>query len=265
MTILDKIVAHKREEVSRRKKTKPIGELIAECKSRDDLRSLRSQLVQDRFHFICEIKKASPSKGIIQPNFDPVRQAKSYSDGGASAISILTDEKFFQGRLDYLLRVRNEVNQPILRKDFIIDDYQIHESGAAGADVILLITSILSRSEISDYIQTATEIGLEVLLEIDSPAGVDRIFHPDRVVIGINNRNLKTFEVNLDNAIRIRPLLPPEALVIAESGIESGDDCVYLKKSGFKGALIGETLMKADDPAVLLAEFNRGVNVENAT
>lgn len=212
------------------------------------------------FHFICEIKKASPSRGIIQPNFDPVRQAKAYFNGGASVISILTDEIFFKGKLNYLKLVKKTVPLPLLRKDFIIDPYQIYETKAAGGDMILLIARILSQQQIRDFSNLASDLKLDVLLELADPGDLEKIDNFDNKIIGINNRNLSTFKTDINNSIVMKKLLPRNIPVISESGIKSVQDCLLLLQHGFRGVLIGESLMKSLDPAKTLQEWIKGIS-----
>lgn len=264
MSILDTIVEHKIDEVAYKKEQRPIAMVKELAEQRSDLRSFHKKMRADEvFHFICEIKKASPSAGIIQPNFNLVKQAQNYVTGGASAISILTDEHFFMGQLEYLQIVREIAEVPILRKDFIIDEYQIYESKAAGADIILLIASILTRQQIKEYIQVAVEIDLDILLEISNESEIEKVVSVPQIIIGINNRDLKTFEVHLENSFKIKPLLPENALVISESGISCAEDCQKLQCIGIRGALIGEALMKDCRPVELLQEFVNGTRVEN--
>jgi len=199
MTILDRIIEHKRGEVAERKRRAPLSALIDAERYRRATVSFRDALARDdRFHFICEIKKASPSKGIIRHDFDPVRQARSYHDGGASAISVLTDEKFFMGSLDHLSAIRETAGLPILRKDFIIDPYQIHEARAAGADMILLIARVLTSSQIDEYAALARGIGMDVLLELADESDIDKLPSCDTIIVGINNRDLATFAVDIN-------------------------------------------------------------------
>ena len=261
MTILDEIVEYKRDVIAAAKKICSIDELKDQIDQSKSSRSLLAKMSgHNNFHFICEVKKASPSKGIIQTDFNPNVQATLYEQGGASAISVLTDEKYFMGKLDYLKAIKKTVQLPVLRKDFIIDDYQIYESKAAGADLILLIARILSKEQLNEYYELAKELGLEVLIEIADPAEIDNIpANPDKGVLGINNRNLHTFEVNLQNSINIKPNLPKGVPVISESGIYTADDCRLLFGHGFRGALIGESLMRAGSPVELLQQMKKGV------
>lgn len=261
MSILDEIVEYKRGVVATAKKICSIEKL----KNQIDLSNpscslLASMSGNENFHFICEIKKASPSKGIIQPYFNPTAQAKLYEQGGASAISVLTDEKYFMGSLDYLKAIKKTVQLPILRKDFIIDTYQIYESKAVGADLILLIARILSKEQFNEYYEMVKELDLEVLIEIADPKDIDKIpANPDKAILGINNRNLHTFEVSLQNSINLKPNLPEGVPVISESGIHNADDCKLLFDHGFRGALIGESLMRAGSPVELLQQMKTGV------
>jgi indole-3-glycerol phosphate synthase len=261
MTILDEIVEHKKQVVSELKKSQPIERLKDDARSNQQKRSLLSAMKSSGdFHFICEVKKASPSKGIIQPDLNPTAQASIYEKGGASAISVLTDEKYFLGSLDYLRTIKKTVNIPVLRKDFIIDTYQLYESKAAGADLILLIARILSKEQLADFYRLAGELNLEVLIELAGPDEINKLpGNLDHALIGINNRNLHTFEVNLQNSIDIKPYMPKGVPCISESGIHNAEDCKKLYEHGFKGALIGESLMRAGSPLELLRQMKMGV------
>jgi indole-3-glycerol phosphate synthase len=267
MTILDKIVAHKRIEVRDQINKISLDTLKQQLAVLEPNRSLRKKINEDGgFHYICEIKKASPSKGLIQANFDPERYAQSYEKAGASAISVLTDKKFFQGSLEYLTLVKNTVNLPVLRKDFIIDAYQIYESKLNGADIILLIARILTKEQLSEYIDLAAKLKLDVLIEFAEEEEIEKFTNiQDNVILGINNRNLNTFEVNYQNSFQLKNKLPKDLPVIAESGIQNVNDCTQLKRWGFSGALIGETLMRASDPENLLRTFVSGVKIVNAS
>jgi len=208
------------------------------------------------FHFICEIKKASPSKGLIQANFDPQRYAQLYEQGGAAAISVLTDQDFFQGNIDFLKLVKNTVKLPVLRKDFIIDPYQIYESKLFGADIVLLIAGILTKEQLNDYIDLAAKLNLDVLVEFAKETEIENLLNcRDNVILGINNRNLNTFEVDFQNSYHLKSKLPKGLPIIAESGIHNGLDCGQLRKWGFNGVLIGESLMKSPNPDELLKTF----------
>ena len=267
MTILDEIVAHKKIEVEQLKKIESLDSLKQQLAVLEPNRSLRKKMDDNPgFHFLCEIKKASPSKGLIQADFDPIKYALSYENGGASAISVLTDEKFFQGSLEYLRLVKKTVNIPVLRKDFIIDEYQIYESKLNGADIILLISRILSKKQINRYIDLAAQLNLDVLLEFAEKEEIRKFKNRrENIILGINNRNLNTFEVDFQNSLLLKNKLPKEFPIIAESGIQNGQDCAQLKKWGFNGALIGETLMKSSNPEQMLKSFLSEVNDVNPT
>ena len=260
---LQHIVHHKRRELQEKERRFPLSELKKLLLSRRfPVRSLRHPLlVHPRFHFICEIKKASPSKGLIRPRLYPAEQALAYIDGGASAISVLTDHRFFQGELYDLSSVRRLSPVPVVRKDFILSEYQVYESRLAGADVILLIAAVLTPKQVDRLAAIAGELGMEVLLEIHQPEEIEHI--PDtrsHIILGINNRNLRTFRVAVHHSLRIKPRLPPELPVISESGIQTIDICRRLKRAGFRGALIGEFLMREPDPRRLLRHFLQEVN-----
>lgn len=261
MTILDEIIAHKRTEVADLKKKLRVSDIQNQINMGDQPRSFLNKITTDNpFHFICEVKKASPSKGIIQPDFAPVEQACIYEQSGASAVSALTDEKYFMGHLDHLRDVRLSIDLPVLRKDFIIDPIQIYQAREAGADIILLIVRILDKNQLDEYLHCARELQLETLLELADTKEIDLL--PDNfssVIIGINNRNLHTFEVSLETSIEIKKHLPADVPVISESGIKNGVDCRLLFDHDFSGVLIGETLMKSADPGKTLAEMKAAV------
>jgi indole-3-glycerol phosphate synthase len=258
---LDEIIAHKRQELNQIKAQIPLEFYQVEPSEPRLIHSLRKKLVSDNnFHFICEIKKASPSRGILQKNFNPIKQAHQYHDAGAAAISILTDEKYFMGKLEHLQAIREIVDLPLLRKDFIIDSYQIYESRFYGADLILLIARILTKKQVTNFTNLAAILGLEVLLELADEADLTKIPSANHnIILGVNNRNLETFEVNLENSLKLKPHLPNNIPVISESGIATAADCLLLYQHGFAGALIGESLMRASSPEILLDEFRKGI------
>lgn len=242
---LEKIVETKKEEVSKLKKKKI---------------SLINSLQKKELTLIAEIKKASPSKGIISTNFDPERQLELYIKAGADAISILTDEKYFQGSTEILKRLRSKTNLPILRKDFIIDSVQIYQSLFLGADVILLIASILSKEEISNFLKITKDIGLEAIVEVHNRKELMMVLDTGAEILGINNRNLQDFSVNLQNTEKILEELEKlgkrkEFYVISESGIKEKSDIDYLRSLGVDGVLIGETLMKENNPVSKVHEL----------
>ena len=247
MSILQNIVDKTRAKLVERKAELTLSQIKI---SLQDLNLPKSRFKEKLAHkseaIIAEVKKASPSAGVIAENFDPVQKAKEYEVNGASALSILTEEDFFMGSVEHLKKVKKITSLPILRKDFMIDEYQIYESKLIGADCILLIASILSDKKIEDFINIAKELELDYLIEVHDEAELKRIAHHEDALIGINNRNLKTFEVDLDNSVRLRKLFKEENIFIAESGIKSREDINYLKLNDIKVFLIGESLMRGD-------------------
>jgi len=241
--ILAKIIDYKEEEVARRKRQ---GLFFRPFWERTPL-SLKERLLSPGFHIIAEVKRASPSKGLIAQEFDPVSIAREYEAGGASAISCLTDEEFFMGHLEYLAAIRQAVDLPLLRKDFIIDEIQLEEARAFGADLVLLIVAALEPSRLRDLITAAKELGLEALVEVHDEAELDTALSAGAEIIGVNNRNLKTFEVDLGVSLRLRRLVPKDIPLVAESGIRGIEDLKRLKEAGISAALIGESLMRTTD------------------
>jgi indole-3-glycerol phosphate synthase len=267
MTILDRIIEQKKSEISTAKEQISLVNLEKSIVEYGFTHySMHEKFEKEPgFHFICEIKKASPSKGIIQADFDPVRQARAYAKGGASAISVLTDERFFQGKLDDLLQVKKNIALPVLRKDFIIDAYQIYQARAYGADLILLIARILNQSDVQQFSQLARQLNMDTLLELSNESDLNKIPKDTPVIIGINNRDLSNFSVNIQKSIRMKEHIPPHFPLISESGINSADDCQILHEHGFRGVLIGESLMLSNNPAEMLRELRRAVNHVNQT
>lgn len=238
---LERILEQKRREVEQLPYS-PKGVQVAVRR-----RSLSQAL--GTFGLIAEVKKASPSKGVIRPDFDPVSIARRYEEAGANAISVLTDQPFFQGDLEYLRAIREVVSVPLLRKDFIIDCRQIDESVRAGADAVLLIAAALTDEDLADLVRYAQERGLEVLLEVHTLKELDRALHVNPDLIGINNRDLHTFEVSLDVTRQLMPHIPDGVPVISESGISSPEDVRAMKAIGASGVLVGEFLMRYPDVA----------------
>ena len=250
--ILNTIVARKKEEViALRQRGLPVPQEPVES-PRGFIRALTAA---NGLAIIAEAKKASPSKGVIQPDFDPVRIARNYHQGGARAISVLTDVDFFQGSLDYIPQVRAAVPLPVLRKDFLIDPLQIEEASAVGADAILLIAAILTTGQLRDFRQQAESHGIDVLVEVHDEAEVHSALSAGSRLIGINNRNLNDFSVSLETTFRLRRLIPDEIPVVSESGIATVEDIRRLKTAGIQAALIGESLMRAGVQGQLLKEF----------
>ena len=250
--ILDTIVARKYEEVAALKQ----GGLRSPEKVVDPPRGFYNALVgSPGVAIIAEAKKASPSKGVIQPNFDPVSIAKHYKAGGAQAISVLTDVDFFQGSIDYIPQVRDAVDLPVLRKEFIIDPLQIREASLYGSDAILLIAAILDVAQMRDFRQMAEELNMDVLVEVHNEAELESALDAGSRLIGINNRNLNDFTVDLNTTFRLQRLIPADIPVVSESGISTKDDMVRLREAGVAAALIGESLMRSVDQGQLLKEF----------
>ena len=245
MSILKKIVANTKASLVHKKVELPLEQIKLSLKSLDLPKSkFKENISNSDEAIIAEIKKASPSAGVIAEEFDPVKKAIEYEAFGASALSILTEEDFFMGSVDYLKEVKKITALPILRKDFMIDEYQIYESKLIGADCILLIASILSDQQIEDFINVAQQLELDYLIEVHDENELHRVEHFEDALIGINNRNLKTFEVDLDNSVRLRNVFKQKNVFIAESGIKSREDINYLKLNNIKVFLIGESLMR---------------------
>lgn len=250
--ILTKIVAAKREEVEQRKKSMPLASLEERCARRKAHPDFARALSGDNISIIAEVKKASPSRGVLRPDFDPVELAKTYAQSGASAISVLTEKKYFQGSIDHLVKIRKEVNLPLLRKDFIFDQYQIYESCACGADALLLIVSILSREQLKELLSVSHSLGLSCLVEVHNEKEVETALQSGAGIIGINNRDLDTFTVDINTTRRLRSLIPRERIVVSESGIKSRRDVEKVRGWGVNAVLVGELLVTADDiPAVM--------------
>ncbi len=250
-TILDTIVAKKHEEVAQLRRQG----LPAKTEVDAPRGFIRALCAQAGVAIIAEAKKASPSKGLIEPNFDPIRVAQWYADNGATAISVLTDRHFFQGELDFLIQIRRQVSLPVLRKDFIIDPLQIDEAQVAGADAILLIAAILNLEQLRTFRLHAESLGMDALVEVHDEAELEQALASDAQLIGINNRNLHDFSVDLNTSFRLKALVPPGIPVVSESGISTVDDVRRLKEAGIDAALIGESLMRAGRQGTLLQEF----------
>jgi len=253
MTILERILETKRAELEESRKARTLDEVVAAAHQAPAARSLAAAVAQEGIRIVAEVKKASPSKGIIREDFDPVAIAEAYAGGGAAAISVLTDSEYFQGSLDYLSAIRDKVSVPLLRKDFIIDTYQVFEARAAGADAILLILAALSDEEAAPLASTAEQLGMDILWEVHNIEEMRRVAIFSPRIIGINNRDLKTFEVSLETTRGLLPDVPAEAVVISESGFFKRDELEMMVGWGVDGFLIGEGLMRAEDPGAALA------------
>ncbi|MFT3819015.1 MAG: indole-3-glycerol phosphate synthase TrpC [Rubrivivax sp.] len=257
--ILQRIVAVKRDEVAALLARQPMGALRAEAEAqaargdrRDFEAALRSAIAAGRSAVIAEVKKASPSKGLLRDPFVPAEIAASYARHGAACLSVLTDECFFQGSADYLRQARAACTLPVLRKDFIIDPAQIYEARAMGADCILLIAACLDDGRMAELEACARELGLAVLVEVHDAAELDRALRLATPLVGVNNRNLKTFEVSLQTTIDLLPRVPADRLLVTESGILSPQDVARMRAAGVHAFLVGEAFMRASDPGAAL-------------
>ena len=247
-TVLDKIVAHKLHEIEAAKQARDMHTLQAMARDRDPPRDFFEAVTQPgAVRLIAEVKKASPSKGVIRADFDPVAIAQAYARGGASAISVLTDAKFFQGSLDYLDSIRSAVALPLLRKDFILDKYQLWEARAFGADAVLLIAECLDNCQLRGLHDASLELGMTPLVELYEPENLERVLDAGALLVGVNNRDLRTFEVDLGHATRLRAQIPADRALVAESGIGSHDDVRKLHAHGVQAMLVGEHLMRQVD------------------
>ena len=253
--ILEKIAKRTVERVAELKQRKPVEQVVSEAQALAPNTGFLFEdvLRAEGLSFICEIKKASPSKGIIAQNFPYLQIAKEYEAAGASAISVLTEPYWFQGQDRYLTEVSREVGLPLLRKDFIIDSYQIYEAKIIGASAVLLICALLNTETLKKYLEIAQSLGLSALVEAHTEEEVKSALAAGARVIGVNNRNLKTFEVDLTTSIRLRSLVPADILFISESGIKSPEDIAMLKAKGTDAVLIGESLMRSADKKEQLA------------
>ena len=259
--ILDKIVAVKREEVAAALNKKSLAAMREDAESRvlsrDFVGALRAKMTVGQAAVIAEIKKASPSKGVIRADFAPADIAQSYAQGdgklSAACLSVLTDRQFFQGSIDHLKQARASCDLPVLRKDFMIDPYQVYEARAIGADCILLIAACLSDAQMVELEAVAHGLGMAVLVEVHDGAELVRALKLKTPLVGINNRNLRTFEVSLDTTLDLLKDVPPDRLLVTESGIATRDDVQRLRTAGVHAFLVGETFMRADEPGEALA------------
>ena len=247
MNILDQIVAKTKFKLKEKKQGLSIEELISKLDFQNFKESNFKKSLENKTEaIIAEIKKASPSAGIISKNFDPILKAKEYESFGVSALSILTEEDYFLGNIQYLKDIRANTSLPILRKDFIVDDYQIYESKLIGADCILLIASILNDDELKVFSETAEKLKLDYIIEVHNEEELHRIENFSSAIIGVNNRNLKTFEVDINNSIKLKKIFKEDNIFISESGIKSKKDIQQLQQHNINVFLIGESMMKGD-------------------
>jgi indole-3-glycerol phosphate synthase len=246
--ILDEIVAYKKEELAESKRDASLADQKKRAADAGPLRGFGAALATTGgIKLIAEVKKASPSKGVIREDFDPVRIAATYQEAGATCLSVLTEKKYFQGSLEYLGAIRRAVGLPLLRKDFIVDEYQVFEARAAGADAILLIAACLDRRQLEDYLGIAGNLGLDVLVESHTMKELDNTLHAGARIVGINNRDLTRFTVSLQTTFDLLRDIPDDRIVVSESGIQSRDDVVRLEKAGVDAVLVGESLMREKD------------------
>ncbi|MEJ8849247.1 indole-3-glycerol phosphate synthase TrpC [Variovorax rhizosphaerae] len=263
--ILDKIVAVKHQEVAALKQRTPLDAIRFDAESRvltrDFVGAMRTRIAAGQAAVIAEVKKASPSKGVIRADFIPADIAQSYAEGdgtiSAACLSVLTDKQFFQGGIDYLKQARASCELPVLRKDFMVDAWQIYESRAIGADAILLIAAVLDDAQMRDFEAIALGLGMAVLVEVHDAAELERALQLKTPLVGVNNRNLRNFEVSIQTTIDLLPKLPADRLMVTESGIATRDDVAKLRAAGIHAFLVGETFMRADEPGDALAELFR--------
>lgn len=254
--LLDEIVAHKKKEVERAQIALPLGILIADLPKTEPPRGFRQSLNNaHEVAVIAEIKCASPVKGLLCADFDPERLARAYEAGGAGAISVITERCYFKGRPEYLSLAKKTTALPVLRKDFIITDYQVFESRAMGADAVLLIVSILDDGALRRLLKLTANLGMDALVEVHDRAGLIRAVEAGAGIIGINNRNLKTFQVSLAMTLELAGDVPQEVFLVSESGISSREDLLTLEAAGVRAVLIGESLVRAPDPRGKLKEL----------
>ena len=259
--ILEKIVEVKHQEVQAARKRKSLEAVRADAEARvltrDFVGAMRSKMAAGQAAVIAEVKKASPSKGVLRPDFIPADIAQSYAEHGAACLSVLTDQSFFQGCADYLKQARASCDLPVLRKDFMVDAYQIYESRAMGADCILLIAACLDDAQMRDLEAIALSLNMAVLIEVHDGAELDRALALRSPLLGINNRNLKTFEVSLDTTLGLQARVPADRLLVTESGITSAADVQRMRQAGINAFLVGEAFMRADEPGLALEQLFR--------
>ena len=258
MNILEQLAAHAKQRVAEKMKNKSLEEIKKEACNmpRGDF-EFEKALRKNDIAFICECKKASPSKGVIAESFDYLQIAKDYEKAGADCISVLTEPKWFLGSDDYLKEIANTINIPCIRKDFTVDEYMIYEAKLLGAKAILLICAILNQSQVKHYIDICDELGISALVEAHDEAEIKMAIKAGARIIGVNNRNLKDFSVDTANSKRLRQMIPGDIIFVSESGISSNEDIKELRDAKVDAVLIGETLMKADDKTAKLKELRR--------
>ncbi len=248
MNFRETVVQAKRAEIYQRVRSAPVERLQEREMYHWSRRSLETALRAREFAVIAEVKRASPSRGVLRVDFDPARIGRQYEQGGAAAVSVLTDEKFFGGHLEHLSVLRSTIDLPLLRKDFIVDGYQLHEARSAGADAVLLIVALLDPSTLAALSAEAAGLGLETLVEVHNEEELRTAADMGARMIGVNNRDLRSLKVNVETSLRLGPKLPSDCVGISESGIQSGEDLLRLRMAGFGAALVGESLMRREDP-----------------
>jgi len=255
MNILDEICAYKREEVKNRSKRASLSEMERCAREAEAPLDFKGALRAAGINVIAEVKKASPSAGIIRKDFDPVRIARQYQQGGSAALSVLTDEKYFQGKLDFIRRIKDAVRLPALQKDFIVSSWQIYEARSVGADCILLIVRILTDDELREFLDCAASLGLAALVEVHDEAELQRALAVGAEIIGINNRNLSDLSVDIHTTARLAPVIPEGKLLVSESGIKTASDIQLLRETGVNAFLIGESLLRSEHPGEALRDL----------
>lgn len=255
-TILDEIVAKKRQEIAERSALVPLAELAKRLPDAPPVRDFREALLRGGgMGIIAEVKKASPSAGVLREDFDPVAIARGYAAAGADALSVLTDAPYFQGDLAYLTAIRAAVTPPVLRKDFLLDPYQVLEARVAGADAVLLIAEILDNATLSLLLRETYALGMQALVELYERVNVERVLDCGATMIGINNRDLRTFATRLEHTLELAPRIPRDRMLVSESGIKTRADIERLRGAGVKAVLIGETFMRSGDAGAKLREL----------
>jgi indole-3-glycerol phosphate synthase len=253
--MLNKIVAQKKEELAQKKMAVPASYLWERIACQKPVLDLAPALKGDHTRLIAEVKRASPSRGMLSSNFNPIELARAYVEGGAAAISVLTEANHFMGSIEHLVAIKEMVELPLLRKDFIFDPYQVYESRAYGADALLLIAAILDQRQLQDILSLSRSLGLRCLVEVHNEDEVERAIFSEAEIIGINNRDLNTFVVDIATTRRLRPLIPKEKIVVSESGIKSRKDMEKLDKWGVDAVLVGEALVTARDVRAKMKEL----------
>jgi indole-3-glycerol phosphate synthase len=244
-TILDEIIRWKRGEIARHKRARPVQVVQAKVATAPSPRDFAAALRAPGVSLIAEVKRASPSKGVLRHDFDAVALAREYERSGASAVSVLTDGHFFQGNLSHLQAVRQNVGLPVLRKDFVLDPYQVYEARATGADAVLLIVAALNDTALKALHHLVQQLGMVALIEVHNDTELERALKIDPHIVGVNNRDLRTFQVSLETTARLRPLIPPEVVLVSESGVHTRDNVARLAAAGADAMLVGEALVRA--------------------